>query len=1255
MPPLRIPAVYMRGGTSKGLFFLSRDLPTDTALRDSILLRTVGSPDPYGKHMDGMGGGSSSTSKVVLLGPSDRADADVAYTFGQVAIDAPVIDWSGNCGNLLAAVGPCALAAGLVRQPLGDGTAFVRIWQTNVKRRIDAYVPVADGDVVEEGDFRMDGVAFPGAEIRLEYLDPDDGASAFPTGNPTDIIHVPDMGDVECTLITSGNPTVVVHATSLGLTGSELQPRINGNPALLQLAERVRAHAAVRMGLVKTAQEATQTRQHTPKLVCVAPPADYVAADGRKVHGDSVDCLVRAFSMGVLHHAVPGTVAVALAAAAKVPTSLVGVAVGNKGQEGGIVRMGHPSGVVEVGAKMEEANGRWVVKKVTMSRSARRIMEGWATMPNDYPWMQLGPLEQLWEKELLGRILITLQVATPVVLCLILSIVVVSLGSRLRKGADNGGVNSKSAQEGEPRATRNSPHIQDSKTTMSAVGDRSAESDVLRQVRTSRDFTDIHKSKSPKRASSGGSSVADALKQAELSGFLGEASVKPDIGPSGATTEEEHHPVAPKSGKELSIFWDIENMPIPAKLLPSTAVQRIRALGGNKPGLSVQIYAIANAHNMKDGLRHDLDICGVSVKDVRIRKPGSADLAIVEYMYQLMWGKTPSQTSVVLISSDKDFASTLNFFESENFDVILCHRRNASPFWKSAVAKTVVWDDLISEDVAAVHTSPTHSATSPAGIAHPHTIPPDVLPLLQACEFGFEGWSTAWVHHSSPEFLTIVRITEMARRVGLVAITYFNNEGTVVQPSAAVLLHGSASGVSSARVEMTPRGRIVVAAYRFGTMAAAPYPEHLTYLAYSLWDVFRRQHDLEVFGGGTCEVGAQQRDPQMTLQELFTTVQHFKPKKAKRWRAFNFPNTVDELAAKLAGVPDMVRDLTASRVRLSGNLLRTWHEFMDVSSSILVEASRDTMGPVNPPSALSTARPLIRVIADSHPYHMSQRQVLDAVSSWIPILGFKRSLDYLTHAIKLGVVTVQTKPTWMVLLTLDGWKAFAESRERSGAVGRVERGKEQPQKLEGSSGDGPLTGSEGANSVAAVKEISNGGERSENPTTDSTQATSVDEPVAIEPESAHTTSNSAPQHLLELSNDASTILVDVTPTAPAPSKVPAPHNAKSVPRGNSPLKKAARIPPYRDRRPPIKGVTISKGVSTGATAESVNTDRQPAVLPVQSSWYQEWPFLLSPLADLETSDAILSDIPPSGGGTPEIFESRDDSFSFVDMSMYALG
>ena len=377
MAQLRIPAVYMRGGTSKGVFFRREDLPADPAARDRLLLRVIGSPDPYGKQIDGMGAATSSTSKIVLLARSDRDGCDVDYLFGQVAIDRPVIDWSGNCGNLTTAVGPFAISEGLVDVPNvpQDGIALVRIWQANIGKRIVAHVPMRDGLVVEEGDFELDGVTFPAAEVKLEFMDPGAEGAMFPTGSVIDFLE-----KTETTLINAGNPTIFVSAASLGLKGTELQDDINNDAALLARIEAIRVQGAVKMKLAKNFVEAA-ARGHTPKVAFIAPPAAYTASDGRPVPADSIDLLARIISMGKLHHAMTGTGGVAIAVAAAVPGTLVSKLARRKAD--GRIRFGHPSGTLRVGAQARQVDGQWTVTKAVMSRSARVLMEGAARVPAD--------------------------------------------------------------------------------------------------------------------------------------------------------------------------------------------------------------------------------------------------------------------------------------------------------------------------------------------------------------------------------------------------------------------------------------------------------------------------------------------------------------------------------------------------------------------------------------------------------------------------------------------------------------------------------------------------------------------------------------------------------------------------------------------------------------------------------------------------------------------------------------------------------
>ena len=386
-PQIKVPATYMRGGTSKGVFCSLTDLPEVAQVpgeaRDKLLLRVIGSPDPYGKHTDGMGGATSSTSKTVILAKSESADHDVDYLFGQVSIDKPFIDWSGNCGNLTAAVGAFAINNGLVaaeRIP-ENGIAVVRIWQVNIQKTIIAHVPITNGEVQETGDFELDGVTFPAAEVQVDFMDPADGDGAmFPTGNVVDELEVPGVGTFPATMINAGIPTVFVNAEDIGYTGTELQGDINENKDALQRFETIRAYGAVRMGLIENIEEA-EARQHTPKIAFVAKPKAYTASSGKQIGEGEVDLLVRALSMGKLHHAMMGTAAVAIASASAVPGTLVNLAAG--GGERDSVTFGHPSGTLRVGAGAQQVNGQWTATKASMSRSARVLMEGWVRVPGD--------------------------------------------------------------------------------------------------------------------------------------------------------------------------------------------------------------------------------------------------------------------------------------------------------------------------------------------------------------------------------------------------------------------------------------------------------------------------------------------------------------------------------------------------------------------------------------------------------------------------------------------------------------------------------------------------------------------------------------------------------------------------------------------------------------------------------------------------------------------------------------------------------
>jgi len=387
-PQIKVPATYLRGGTSKGVFFRLQDLPAAAqvpgAARDALLMRVIGSPDPYAAHIDGMGGATSSTSKCVIISKSAQPGHDVDYLYGQISIDKPFVDWSGNCGNLSTAVGPFAIANGFIdaaRLPK-DGVFAVKVWQANIGKTILCHVPIANGQVQEMGDFELDGVTFPAAEIVLEFIDPsddgDEGGSMFPTGNLVDQLEVPGIGSFKATMISAGIPTVFVNAADIGYTGTELREAINTKPEALVKFEAIRVAGALRMGLIKTPEEALK-RQHTPKIAFVAPPTDYVASSGKTIAANEIDLCVRALSMGKLHHAMMGTCAVAIGTAAAIPGTLVNTAAGGGTREA--VRFGHPSGTLRVGAQATQEGGQWVVKKAIMSRSARVLMEGSVRVP----------------------------------------------------------------------------------------------------------------------------------------------------------------------------------------------------------------------------------------------------------------------------------------------------------------------------------------------------------------------------------------------------------------------------------------------------------------------------------------------------------------------------------------------------------------------------------------------------------------------------------------------------------------------------------------------------------------------------------------------------------------------------------------------------------------------------------------------------------------------------------------------------------
>ena len=382
-PQFKVKATYMRGGTSKGTFFNIADLPEPAQVagkaRDKLLQRIVGSPDVYKKQMDGMGGASSSTSKAILIGKSQKTDHDVDYYFGQVAIDKDFMDWSGNCGNLSSAVGPFAIKEGLVANVPESGVCCVKIWQANIKKTILCYVSMIDGMVKEMGDYEIDGVAFPAEEIKLEFVEPvDPSEELFPTGNLVDDLEVPGVGTFKATMITAGIPTIFLNANEIGYKGTELQDDINSDTKALERFETIRVAGALKMGLISDPKEAV-TKQHVPKVAFVSPPQDFITSSGKEVQADAMDLHVRALSMQQLHHAMMGTASVAIGVAACIPGTLVNLASG--GGEKDSVTFGHPSGAIKVGARISKNGEKYIVEKASMSRSARIIMEGNVYVP----------------------------------------------------------------------------------------------------------------------------------------------------------------------------------------------------------------------------------------------------------------------------------------------------------------------------------------------------------------------------------------------------------------------------------------------------------------------------------------------------------------------------------------------------------------------------------------------------------------------------------------------------------------------------------------------------------------------------------------------------------------------------------------------------------------------------------------------------------------------------------------------------------
>lgn len=380
MKHLRVPAVYMRGGTSKGLFFHNKDLPWDPVARDALILAAYGSPDPSGRQLDGMGGGTSVTSKVAIIGPSRSPEHDVEYLFGQVSIDRPLVSYKGNCGNLSSAVGPFAVEEAMVE--LLEPLTTVRILQLNTGKTIMAEVPVHQGRYNPLGNYSIDGVPGTGSKITLRFLHPGGSVTGklLPTGSPREIWKVRGLGRVQLSILDAGNPVVFLRAGDLGLEGTEIE-EIDRDPELKHKLEAVRAEAAVRLGLAKDPREASQKSQAVPKIALVAAPKPYRSLSGITVQEQEIHILVRMMSMGNLHRAYAVTAAICTAGAALIEGSLVQEVVGNRGKQPGPIILGHPSGRMEIEALLEERAGRLEYLEARLGRTARRLMEGHVLVP----------------------------------------------------------------------------------------------------------------------------------------------------------------------------------------------------------------------------------------------------------------------------------------------------------------------------------------------------------------------------------------------------------------------------------------------------------------------------------------------------------------------------------------------------------------------------------------------------------------------------------------------------------------------------------------------------------------------------------------------------------------------------------------------------------------------------------------------------------------------------------------------------------
>lgn len=374
----RIKAAFIRGGTSKGVFFRAGDLPDNARERDAILLRALGSPDPYERQLDGLGGGLSSVSKAVIIGPSARDDADIDYTFAQVSVIEPFVDYAGTCGNLSSATGPFAIDEELI--PATEGENVVRVFNTNTRKIFHARFSVSDGEAIVEGSQRIPGVSMAGARVALEFLDPGGSMTSglLPTGSAVDEIETSTGDRVRVSLVDATNPIVMVKAADLGITATEQPDALEAIAGLAAKLEAIRRAAGVRMGLGATPDDVPQA---VPKIVAVAPPATFQDIQGIEVEAGAMDICVRAVSMGRVHRALPLTLSMCLATACRIEGSIPAECLATPLQPEADVRLGSPSGVITAGADVHRSGNGWSVERCRVIRTQRRLMEGNVLVP----------------------------------------------------------------------------------------------------------------------------------------------------------------------------------------------------------------------------------------------------------------------------------------------------------------------------------------------------------------------------------------------------------------------------------------------------------------------------------------------------------------------------------------------------------------------------------------------------------------------------------------------------------------------------------------------------------------------------------------------------------------------------------------------------------------------------------------------------------------------------------------------------------